>query len=250
MSVGTPPDESPGLIARMLATNRWDGEAAGAWVLLSGGSVDRFPPLMTSLIQPPGTATMTAETDLPLLLPWARLPLAAEVCAGLNRRLVGGTVSITTIGRPALTSKRFVSEDEETAISQMTNLVLGNRAVARSLIGAFKRVAEGISAPDLLHEVGCPALETEARTAARLALNGGLTPTAEGRDTAATTLLGAHGVTDLEVEGLARLDTFVRQQHNTNHPFCAGPIVLHADGVAECYGCELPLERRHLGGTS
>jgi hypothetical protein len=31
---------------------------------------------------------------------------------------------------------------------------------------------------------------------------------------------------------------------------CAGPVLIHADGVVECYGCDQPHDVPHLGGTT
>jgi len=236
------------LIVRMLATNGWDGEAAGAWVLLSGGSVDRFPPLMTMLIQAPGAASVSAETELPILLPERRHGLAAEICCAVNRHLTGGALSITTIGRPAVTSKRMISEAEDIAVRQFTELVLWNRAVARSLFGVFIRVAEGVDAADILAEASCPPLSISPRAAAVLPLDD--SPGEEHRRLAAAALRGSPGVTELEIDGLARLDALGTRKDAASYQLCAGPLVLHADGVAECYGCERPLEHNHLSGAS
>lgn len=242
MSEGTSYEPSP-LLARMLSTNGWDAEAAGAWVVLAGASVDGFPPVMTSLIQAPGNAT--AESEIPVLLPVERRALAAQVCAALNRHLSGGAVSISTIGRPAVTSKRNLSVDEDAAIRQYTALVLRNREIARSMMGLFKGVAEGGEAADILAAASCPPPSTTPRRAAQLPLADEPAPGAEHQATASANVEGHSWVTPQEVESLARLNALAVRLNARKLPICPGPLVLHADGVAECYGCDQPMERFH-----
>lgn len=231
------------LIVRMLSAKGWDAEAAGAWAMLSGGSVDGYPPILTGLIQTPGNAT--AESELPVLLPIERRALAAEVCAAVNRHLTGGTVSISTIGRPAVTSKRLLSEDEESAVEQYAALVLRNRQIARSMVGLFKGVAEGGDAADILAAASCPSPSTTPRRAAQLPLADEPAPGAEHQATASANVEGHSWVTPQEVESLARLNALAVRLNARKLPICPGPLVLHADGVAECYGCDQPMERFH-----
>ena len=53
-----------------------------------------------------------------------------------------------------------------------------------------------------------------------------------------------------ETEGLANLQALLERNADAGLPLCVGPVLLHEDGVAECYACSDPMNRLHPGGHS
>jgi hypothetical protein len=60
------------------------------------------------------------------------------------------------------------------------------------------------------------------------------------------------GAGEITTEFTALVNVGAMTSHNTDSglPPCVGPVVIHEDGVTECYGCSDPMLRVHPAGST
>jgi hypothetical protein len=228
-----------------LKQNGWQaGPLGGPSVRLAGGTVDLHAATVTDVAAVPGT--IIVRTRIPTILPGGVRSQAGYLCAAINATIHAGVVAVETDGTPTLTTKALLFTPEAAASSVITTAVKQNRELADALCGCFVRLRRGDDAAQVATDMGfADTLPDSAlpRTPAQIDLD--RAPEPNPRQVADASI---HRFEAAERDALARLQALT--EHNRNEPACAGPVVLHKDGTAECYGCDDPLERFHPAGAS
>jgi hypothetical protein len=232
-------------------------DEVNGWLFLDGESIDRRSEYATHVIVTPWT--MTVLTTAPFEISADRGTEVGRLCAALNAVSEGASVSIAHDGAPYVLSKTFLSAPE-TSAAQAIRQTVENRDAAIKVSALLARASSGEAAASIAADAGvaglAPALEAQSEPvrSALLDLNWLSDLTQEQLDDAVK--LSDGGIATIrETESLIRLQLLREAQlqglrHSSALPVCAGPIVVHADGVSECYGCTSPLEHLHPAGTS
>lgn len=198
---------------------------------LAGATVDAVAQYMTDITVGPGVAN--AHTRLPLVIDAGRKSEAARLCAAINAGVLGGNVWIDAGGVPGVTVCMALSAPERAAAAGIVHAVERSRGLARLVHPSYARIEAGLTVAEALDShLGCVRfLESlpVATTGTRFAFGGGHLD---------------------EAEALARHQELLEAQAEAGLPLCCGPVVFHADGVVECFGCTEPMTRIHGGGLS
>lgn len=246
------------LAARALAFHAMDwtagaplSEANLHTATLAGGTIDALAQYVTDLTVGPGMAN--AHTRMPVLVGAGRRIEAARLGAAMNGVVPGGTFWIDATGTPGATVCMALSAPESSAAAGIVHAVHRSRALARLAHPHLARVAAGQTAAQVLEDDpdGTAFLDalSIAVTGTPFALAGSPAPTAAQVAEAAFALADSGG-RRAEVEALARHQALIYAQAAAGLPLCSGPVVFHADGVVECFGCTDPLSRIHGGGLT
>jgi hypothetical protein len=229
-----------------LKQNGWQAGplGGGPWLRLAGGTVDMHASTVTDVRAVQGTIII--RTRISTILPASIHSQVGHLCAAINATMHAGVVAVEADGAPNVTTKALLFTPEATAGAVIRTAVSQNRELADALHGYFLRLRRG-------EHSGAVAANTRLadtlptgslpRTPTRIDLDHAPEPNPRQIEDASI-----HGFQPAERDALARLQALAEQ--NSNEPACAGPVVLHQDGNAECYGCNDPLERFHPAGAS
>ena len=247
----SPYEADPSLLDRAVAENDWLAAPAGSgWTTLAGGSVDGLAFLVTSVSVKLGTITVC--TRMPAILSERRRADVTAVCAALNRLLNGHVASVDPDGAPTVTTKSWLFGPDRAAIAGITRAVTTNRTTSSAVRAPFVRLVAGWDFEAALSGLPQNAdllRQATPRAATVIDLASLPEPGAAHRADAAAAI-GPSPDRVREVDALARYQALAYRAFDADDPICVGPVVLHQDGVAECYGCSDPLHRLHPGGTS
>lgn len=226
----------------------WRAGRTGDTYRLAGGTVDLRPAVVTDLTVDPGSLKL--DTTIPVFVPVSRRAEANRLCGTLNA-LLGGPISITQYGAPGLSSKIILLGPESHAAGLIVDGVRSDRGFAEGFVGLFLQIAEGASAVDVAHNAGLdrdlPA-HAPVPVAAQLDFTEAPEPIEEYLEEAR-----ALRITEAEALAFAHhqaLIIAIYEAHGDDAPFCPGPLLFHADGVAECWNCEQPEATIHPSGCT
>jgi hypothetical protein len=225
-------------------------EWRGAWyrrpeVRLAGGLVDGRAWLVSDLLVVPGSASVT--TRLPVLITATFHYEASLLCSVMNA-MGGWVVSVDTDGVPVVFSKCYLGADDEVAAARVVDLVRDNRRQAETLTQIFGLIARGETT---MSEIA-PSLEQPIPFAKPYLVvpvfDLSLAPEPFPGTLIAIKSMDHSVITEAEMTALVRAQMLSEQRPNAIP--CAGPLVSHADGILECYGCTTPQLRSHVDGST
>ena len=204
-----------------------------------------------------GDGMFRVECAVPVLVPEARLDQVLELCLGLNTQ---GRVAFA-LGRRgtpiACHTLRLIAGPAGIATGLVSTALRITWEKASAAERLFRAVAAGDDPGSVLGSIG-PHNDELFRA---LPITPRPRPFAGPQGTQWTGVLDQAqpwpaGVPVPEghstAEFRATTVVFPRLSDNTG-PItggCAGPLLFHADGVVECYGCEVPAGRAHLRGST
>jgi len=230
-----------------LRNEHWAAGDAGAFVRLAGGTVDQHASLVSDLlVMAPPLNTLSVRTRLPIQLSALQADTVARFCVAVNAGLRHGVLSVAADGAPEATTKTILPASDAAAATVIVATVKRNRGLSDFLTPLLVRLMRGETVERLLadsNSADTDPFSGEPRRSALLDLSSVPAPPDE--------YVSQPAFEDMprpEVDALGRLET--QQNAQPHNPTCSGPVVVHADGVTECYGCSHPLERFHPGGTS
>jgi hypothetical protein len=266
-------DDPTGALARTLTANGWVAaslpvnsasdvprfrlastytELDAHGIRLAGASVDGEATIVTELLVLPLPTTLLVRTRLPVMLPASRLAEAARLCATVNAYTHNGVVSIEPDGAPRVTTTAFLFAPESAAAAVIAHAVRRNRTLVLDvLLNLFLRLGRGETAAAILADTSfveaAEAVSNQApsQSAARFDFERAPEPTFDANGLAEA-YSKDHGMALEEGLGFARYVALA----DLDGPVCVGPVLLHQDGIVECYGCTEPLVRSHPPGTS
>jgi hypothetical protein len=219
----------------------WRGGPIGdSWTRLAGASTATpVAWLVTDLRGVPGA--MSVETMLPISLPARTRIEAAELCAAVNRSATDGVAGVSSDGTPLVCSKAALWSSPQLDAAALVETVDRNRRLAFALTESFRRIADGESADEVTADLnGDPRTGSgTGRCGSPLDLSGAAEPSER-----AVEGFAALGFGPREASSLLRLQALLAAA--IGRPICAGPVVTHEDGVAECYGCDGTPGRAHV----
>ena len=218
---------------------------------LAGALVDGQACYMTDLTVARGVAN--AHTRIPMLISPSRKAEAVRLCAALNACFPGGTVWVGGDGEPGVTVCVALVGPESAAAAGIVHAVRRSRTLARLADPYFDDVRVGKPAGEALSpETGTTAFLdalSAPSSGSRFEFDTAPAPSDE-QLAAAVDLFGGEQERLAEAEALARVQALSNSQAGEGLAHCVGPVIIHADGVVECFGCEQPLDRIHGGGMT
>jgi hypothetical protein len=232
-------------------------ERTDAWLSIGWNGLDGEADLETRVLAVPWSATV--GTRLPFALPSSYAAEATRICAALNRCIDGAVVTIAADGVPDVLTKTLLCAPERAAADAISAAVERNRARAMELAAVFQRVENGESADASAVDLGdelVVALSRQNESHQSTPLNLSWLPRLTDEQMGDAHRLADAGVSRVEeTQALVQLELLREAQLQglrdvADLPVCAGPLLVHADGVAECYGCAEPLAHLHPAGTS
>jgi hypothetical protein len=215
-------------------------------IRLAGLVPDGPPSLVTDLLVLPGSLNL--ETRLPLRVGPNDRGRARLLCTSLTAD-TGGVFSLDPDQAPVLYNRHLVFAPAAKAATTIAHDVRAHRALAVHALNLFSDLNGQATSDVLAHR---PDRHGGPGRATRLDLS--RLPDADPAELARAKELSP--ITDAEAHALARVHTQLdaRTDHRTTVPtfeqLCAGPLVFHADGVVECYGCDAPTDYIHLSTVS
>ena len=226
-----------------LASQGWAAAPTSAIsVRLAGGRIDGKTRLVTDLRVYPGAASI--DTRLNFLVPAAYRHQAALLCSSINASGIT-VVSLDPDGAPVVFSRLFLAAPTEVAAATIVDAIRVHRRHATMISPVFIHAARGEPAASIAAEMGLP--EPIPLTAP--------VPVAPVLDLSQTPELSdwlrsqrRPNLTGIEWDALCRF-----QRLNLERPDrepCADPLMTHADGTVECYGCPSPEARFHPEGCT
>jgi hypothetical protein len=236
--------DASGAVVTMLRSKGWVAGPQGRGRLrLAGGPIDSNALFVTDLMGVAGG--IAAETRIPVQLPPARRMDGLLLCSAMTAN--DGIVSIDPDHVPVVHTRLSLIEPQDHAALLIANAILRQRQLARAVTPAFLALAYGRPLSAVAEGCGIGQqlpFASEPRPPARLDLSRTPPPSAEALAQARQL-----PVPEAEMMAIARGQTLNENQPHDAQP-CAGPLIFHADGVAECYGCTDPLRYIHAGGCT
>jgi hypothetical protein len=230
-----------------LRNEHWAAGTAGAYVRLAGGTVDQHASLVSDLlVLAPPLNTLSVRTRLPIQIPVQQADTVARFCVAVNAGLRHGVLFVAADGAPEATTKTIVPASETAAAAVIVATVKRNRGISAFLTQLLATLMRGETVERLLADSDSAdtiPFSGEPRRSGLLDLSSIPAPPDEYVSQPAF-----ENMPRPEVDALGKFET--QQNAQPHKPVCSGPVVVHADGVSECYGCTQPLERFHPGGTS
>jgi hypothetical protein len=217
---------------------------------LAGGSIDGSARFVTDVFVIAGNIALT--TRLPVRIPAELRPAANAICSLLTA--VGyGVFSIDRDGVPEVYAKSLLFEPHAAAVAAMVDLIRHHRSTIDGVISpAFVRLVHGESVESIAQELKAPdriPLAEPISFAAAFDRSSMPDPSAEHVQVWREGLSDQRETTEAEAVALATLwEMSVALPEEA--PICAGPVVVHADGTIECFGCETPNSSYHPKGSS
>jgi hypothetical protein len=230
-----------------LGNTNWAAGPAGAWVRLAGGTVDQHASLVSNLlVMAPPLNTLSVRTRLPLQIPAQQADTVASFCVAVNAGLQHGVLSVAAGGAAEAATKTILPASDTAAAAVIVATVKRNRGLSAFLTPLLATLMRGETVERLLADSNSAdtiPFSGAPKASAVLDLSSVPAPHDEYMSQPAF-----ENMPRPEVDALGRFET--QQDAQPHKPTCSGPVVVHADGVTECYGCAHPLERFHPGGTS
>jgi hypothetical protein len=230
----------------VVAAIRDNGWVAGPWrhkgFRLAGGPLDSHANFVTDLHLL--TASVAVETRIPVQLPSRRRLDALLLCSAVNAG--SGIVSIDPDRVPVLHTRLIMVQPEGIAAAVIADAIRRQRQIAHVVTPAFLALVRGEPLTRIVGVLGLASqlpFATDPQPAAELDLSRTPNPSDKALEEARQL-----PITEAEVMALARVQTLNETQPHAEQ--CAGPLIIHADGVVECYGCTDPLHYIHGGGCS
>lgn len=235
--------DASGAVLAALRSNGWIAGPRGRGRLrLAGGTIDSLALFVTDLMLVPGG--LAAETRIPVRLPAARRIDGLLLCSAMTSN--GGIVSIDPDHVPVVHTRLGLFQPEELAEMLITDSILRQRKLASAVTPAFLALSRGESLAMVTERSGIAGslpFATHPQPAARLDLSQTPSPSEKALGHARQL-----PVPEPEMMAIARVQTLIEKQPDAQP--CAGPVIIHADGVVECHGCTQPLRYIHPGGSS
>jgi hypothetical protein len=248
-----PPYEGPPFyrqaLQKALASRGWSaGTSDGSRdpdVRLPGGQIDGMPSLVSDLFVVEGSLSIT--TRLPILIRSSRRYEASLLCSTINTA-GGWVISIDTEGVPIVISKCYLGPDPVLAAAQIVDVILTNRTQAARLTDTLGAIDHGETAAAVISSFAQPAPFNEPfPTSSLLDLSHAPMPSPDMVDDLKK-FRDHPSITEAEMTAMVRVRLLDEGQPDAAP--CAGPLVIHADGITECFACTNPETRLHVGGTA
>jgi len=241
---GQPLTDCRGALAAAIRDNNWCASPISANRLrLSGHTLDGDASIVTDVYVLP--ATVGVESRLPVQLSPSQRLKGMLLGSAINAAC-GSAVTFECDCVPLLVNRIHAIQPEPLTVNRITLTIRMHRGLAKLASAAYADLARGV--PLSTVATGCKIADFLPFAVAPIeaaVLDTTLTPQPTTKALAAFKALR---IPQAEALALARVAT-LSESHSDAEP-CAGPLVSHADGVVECYGCTNPLHRVHGRGTT
>jgi hypothetical protein len=242
-------DSVEAFVAALVSQGWLAGPAGPSWFRLAGGLVDGATRFVSDCLVVRGNISI--ETRLALRVPPERRLEALRLCSLLN----AGAMVICSLDADAVPIAHYKSllvEPQAGAVAAIVDAIQAHRDLVTGVISpAFVRIATGHDASSIAEELDLQDYVPLAHPFQAAVFPASELPEPDPRRTEAwrELIFESPAGTEEEANGLATLWE-LNFSLPRDAPICIGPVIAHADGTLECYGCDTPITTFHPEGTS